>query len=70
MYNFQPVLKEEQIYRVQDFPSRNAEEGACTEENKLVWKGSTKYPNSSLKQDKSMACKVSTLNFTSIDDLM
>lgn len=69
MYNFQPVLKEEQTYRLQDFPSRNGEEGACTGENKLVWKGSFKYPSSSMKQDKSMAYKVRTQHFTSIDDL-
>lgn len=46
MYNLQPVLKEERIYRLQDFPSRNGEEGACTGENKLVWKGCNKYPSS------------------------
>lgn len=69
MYNFQPVLKEERIYRLQDFLSRNGEEGACTGENKLVWNGAIKYPSSSMKHDKSMAYKVRPLNFTSIDDL-
>lgn len=69
-YNFQPVLKEEQIDRLQDFPSRNGEEGDCTGENKLVQKGSIKYSSSSMKQDKSIAYKLRTLNFTSIDDLM
>lgn len=55
MFTFQPFLKEERIYRLQDFPSRNGEEeGACTGENK----GSIKYPSSSMKQDKSMAYKV------------